>query len=1147
MDGPNSSTQGMTRKILIATLLESAALSTAGQTQVAGVATLMEQGRYWHSRGRQDLANQAFRRVLALDPSNAEARRGLNGGAPPRPSPAASAPARQDATPASLPKRSTTPTRPSASNGANDARAAGFRALDRNDLGEAGTLFERAIARDRNDADALGGLGVTRLRQKNFGEARDLLDQASRKGSPGKWAQALASARFYAGLGEAQAALASGRLDEAQQSAEALVRSGFSDRQPALELLATIYERQGRYADAADMFRQASTGGTDNSQSENRLKSRSARSRALAAAARGDEVTAEQEFQSGLLLDQNDPWIRYEYARFMIDRGRVSDAEALIRSLASLSSPDALYAAALLNSSLDRSSAAEALIDRIPEGERTMQMRNFALDLKTGQAIARARQIGAAGRQAEARAALHQLSGMASLPAAQQAAVADALYDLGDTDGAATLAQQALSGEIGVVEGYEPIVRVLAKAGRDDLAASALQRAGQLAGSSAQGQRALARISGGMAAAQADRLRLAQQYAQAFDLLQAAWTSAPGNRELLSALARLYQSGAMPARAAQTYQLILAQTPRDREALLGLIETAGAAGDVPLARQALDRATQQWPDNHEVYMAAARMEQARGNERAAIRYLKRARELYARKMGGPQTLTASNPFGATAMATNPFRSQAVAPPPAPVNPFALSGGARLAAPNGSGAAIAPLSLRESGTASQAKSERYAPLADAPFSTAQAAGSGAGDPVLARLETDIRTLTGDSGPRADIETGYRERSGEAGLSALKELTGSAAISTGVGNGRLSAKAEAVVLDGGAPSASGQARFGGNGLPEAAAIVGRVDQANVPVGTQHASGVALSASYTSPLLHLEAGTTPLGLGNTKATWHAAVTPKFSSVASGRLWFERQPVKDSLISYAGARNPANDTAVGAALTRIADMSRDPVTGLSPVDYATGAAYGLGERWGQVMKTGGGLSLSYDRSGTGFYGDASFHRYRGLNVRHNYGIQLNAGGYMRFYEGDASSFTGGINVNYQNFANNQNFFTYGHGGYFSPQSFLSVSFPVRYRYDNGRWDIHGNFAPGYQSYDQEQANVFPTSDAAQGLLNRLKLQDSDVRSSYDAISKTGFALSADGAIYYRLTSSTRVGGEMGINTFGNYDEFRSLIGIRQSLGGGQ
>lgn len=1148
------------RKFLVAALLASTVTPTIAVAEVPGVAALIQQGRYWRAKGRNDLADQAFRRALVLDPVNSEARHGLSGA---QSRPARPPAAKTGAKPGSRPVPELTrpaqaarsaPPRPAPADRGGDARAAGFKALDKGNLGEAATSFERALGRNSNDADALGGLGIVRLRQNRFAEARDLLEQASRRGTPSKWVEALASSRFYADLGEAQAALSEGRLGEAQAKAEGLVRSGFSDRQPAFELLANIYERQGRYADAADILRQAS-GSAGSEQSELRLKSRAARGRALAAIGRGDEVTAEQEFQSGLLLDQNDPWIRYEYAHFMIDRGRVSDADALLRSLSSSSSPDALYAAALLNNSLKRFSAAEALVDRIPDDQRTSQMRNFAMGLKADQAIQRARDIGAMGRQAEARAALNQLSGTAGLSAAKQAAIADALYDLGDTSGAAQLAEQALSGEISDVEGYEPIVRVLAKTGRDDLAATALQRASQFASSSADGQRTLARINGGMAAAQADRLRLAQQYAPAFDLLQSAWNAAPGNREVLSALARLYQSGGMPARAAQSYQLILAQSPRDREAQLGLIETAGAAGDRALAAQAVERAIQTWPDDHEVYMVAARMEQARGNESGAVRYLKRAREIYARQMGGSHVqLTASNPFGSIggtsgSMGSNPFRSQAFAPPPPPVNPFALEGGARLpsyqAAPGYAATTPLPAGAAAIGVPAAFDNNGYASSAPT-----MAQGGIMGDPVLARLESDIRTLAGESGPRADVETGYRQRSGEPGLSELKEITGSASISTGVGNGRLSVKAEAVVLDAGAPSASGAARFGGNGIAEAAAIAGQVASRNIGVDAQHAAGVALSASYKSPLVELEAGVTPLGFGNTRATWRAAVTPRFSSTASAKLWFERQPVKDSIVSYAGARNPATDARLVEATSAIvmAAGARDPVTGQRLLDVpGLFGPYGMGERWGQVMKTGGGLSFSYDRNGNGFYGDGSFHRYRGENVRRNYGIQLNAGGYMRFYQGDNSSLTGGINVNYQDFDNNQNFFTYGHGGYFSPQSFISVSFPVRYAYDDSRWEVRGNFAPGYQSYDQEAANLYPTSDAAQGLLNNLKLVNSDARSTYDAISKTGFALSADSAIYYRVSPSMRVGGQMGINTFGNYDEFRSLIGIRQSLGGGQ
>ncbi|WP_456256899.1 cellulose synthase subunit BcsC-related outer membrane protein, partial [Campylobacter jejuni] len=43
---------------------------------------------------------------------------------------------------------------------------------------------------------------------------------------------------------------------------------------------------------------------------------------------------------------------------------------------------------------------------------------------------------------------------------------------------------------------------------------------------------------------------------------------------------------------------------------------------------------------------------------------------------------------------------------------------------------------------------------------------------------------------------------------------------------------------------------------------------------------------------------------------------------------------------------------------------------------------------------------------------------------------------------------------------------------------------------------------------------------------------------------LSAQGAAYYRVSPSTRIGGEVSYNTFGSYDEFRSLLGIRQTLG---
>lgn len=1163
--------------------------------EVPGVKALIAQGLYWKGKGRQDLADQALRRALALDPGNAEARRALAGGTPaPAAKPAASparAPARAKvaSVPKPLPRPAARPApaaprpapvaqaapapRQRAADSAGKQRMAGFDALDDNNLDAAASRFQKALGVNRNDGDALGGLGIVRLRQSRFAEARDLLEQASRQPNPGRWAQALAAARFYAGMDEARTLLARGQTDQAQAQAEALARSGFAQTGPALELLADIYERQGRFADAADFYRQAAeTGGA---QTDQRLQSRAARGRALAAVARGDDLTAEQEFQGGLMLDQSDPWIRYEFARFLIRHGRSIEAESLLGTLTQASDPDALYAAALIDADLGRNAAAEALLDRVPEPQRTPAMRNFALGIKTDAAIERAKAMAANGQRDQAIAALRQLGAIKTLPAARRAAIASALFDLGDGVGAGQYAQAAMSGDIGDLDGYDAVVRVLAKTGRDDLARAALQKAAALGNNSPEGQRTLARMSAGLAVGQADRLRLNGQYAQAFDVLRGAWGAAPDSLEILAALARLYQSGGMSARAAQTFQIVLTRDGRNRDALLGLAQTAQAAGDKDLSQSAATRALQAFPQDYQVRLTLAQVAQARGDRGAAVRLLKEARALYARQTGSNGIdAFGGNPFAADPMGVasgNPFRDQPAAQAQPAINPFALGNGTRLpsaqAAPvtggfgpapgyapaaYGAQAFGAPLpqdamptpSVLDRGAASSAgyaaPANAYATAAALPAPTfgAQAfgapafgapafgnapapaaspfgdaaaplAGQGPVDPVMAKISGDIAQLTRESGPRIDLGTSYRERKGETGLSQLSDLRGSAEISTGLAGGRVRARAEAVVIDSGRPTGSGLARFGTNATIEAQAIVDQKASALIQADTQHKSGLALSAGYDSSVVHADVGTTPIGMGKTKVSFHAGVTPGLGNGAQAQAWVEQRPVTDSVIAYAGTRDPVS-----------------------------------GQTWGQVMRLGGGAGLSVDRNGSGAYGTVAYNRYRGTNVRKNHGVEANVGGYLRVYRTEHSAVTSGINVNYQSYDNPQNYFTYGHGGYFSPQSFLSVSFPVRYSLDKDQLSVRAAVTPGYQSYSQKDAALYPTDDTRQAQLNLLKSQDSDVRARYDSLSKTGFALSAEGSVYYQISPSTRIGGEASYNTFGSYDELRSTIGIRQSLG---
>lgn len=1122
--------QHIVRIGLIAALLSGAAMPSTVLAETPAVKALLDQAAFWRAKGRDDLAEQALRRARKLDPKATVAMP-----AQPTTASAPRAPAAEPVTQRTAPAPRNTASAPirNGANTAGSARVAGFSALESGDLVTAANRFERALAINRNDGDSLGGLGVVRLRQSRFADARDLLERASRLPGAARWSDALVSARFFAGIEDAREALDRGLLDKAQAIAEDTVRLGFSQPQPAMELLAQIYEKQGRFADSADMYRQASAGGGAN---EARLASRAARVRALGAIANGDDYGAEQEFLSGLLIDRNDPWIRYEFARFMIGRGRLAEAESLVASLSQSVDPDALFAAALINKDLGNLLVASMLVERVPESRRSPAMRNFAVSIKIDAAIARAKALAETGQQSVAISTLRQVASVPSLPAGRRAEIAAALLELGDSASASSLASSALDGEITDLGGYDALIRVFASTGRDDLAFAALQKASMLGGPSPDAQQAVARMSAGLAISQADRMRLAGQFATAFDLLQGAWNSAPDNPEILAALARLYQSGGLPARAAQSYQLVLLRDKRNREALLGLAQTAQEAGDRDLSKDAADRALAAFPTDYEAHLTLARVAQDRGDRGTAVRLLKRARELYERQNGNTTYIApGTNPFTAPSGAgdVNPFRTQGFAvSTPAAVNPFSLSNSTRLPAQSAGNAISAAPDFAQQRFASGPtartipQATQYASsgwggatsgssrLPDATMSSGNTSfgmvyPAGPVDPVLAAIASDIETLSEETRPRADLQTGYRSRKGEEGLSALDEIRGAVELSTGLQGGRVRARAEAVVIDAGRPTGSGLARFGQNGTIEAQAIVDEERAALVQAPTQQASGVALTLGYADRTIQVEGGTTPIGMGETKATFRAAITPELSPGVQAKAWVERKPVTDSVVSYAG--------------------TRDPVTG---------------QRWGQVMRIGGGAGFSYDRNGSGVYGEAAYNRFNGINVLENTAVEANVGGYIRLSKGARSQLTGGINTNYQTFDNNQNHFTFGHGGYFSPQSFLSIGFPINYTFETDRLNTKINLTPGFQSFREDETALYPTDPALQADLDALKALNSDVRARYDSLSRTGIALSVGGELYYKVSPSTQVGGNVSFTSFGLYEELRSLIGIRQTIG---
>ncbi len=417
-------------------------------------------------------------------------------------------------------------------------RAEGFAALQRNDLAVAEARFLAAITRRSNDADALGGLGLVRLRGQRFAEAAGLLERAARAspGSASRWREALTSARFYAGLQQGQAALNQGRAVEAGRALRPLTGPAYPERAMAQGLLAEALRRQGEAAQAETVYRQilavapgqveAQQGLVQALLDQNRsgeaeapadqspafqldasgqsaVRGRLDHDRANRLWANGDLSGANTAFEAALAAAPGDPWVRLDFARFLAGQGEAAAAQGLMAPVASSANPEHIQAAALFADQQGRPADALMLINRVSPTQVTPAVAALRSRLEIDAAIQQAQRGGGAGY-------LRSVATRSDLPVETSGRVAVALYEMGDEQTALALAREALMA--GVTEppaSYDGMVTVLARAGRDAEAAALIRQAAARAGSTQQGMQGVADLTATLGAERADRLRQA--------------------------------------------------------------------------------------------------------------------------------------------------------------------------------------------------------------------------------------------------------------------------------------------------------------------------------------------------------------------------------------------------------------------------------------------------------------------------------------------------------------------------------------------------------------------------------------------------------------------------------------------------------------
>jgi tetratricopeptide (TPR) repeat protein len=374
----------------------------------------------------------------------------------------------------------------------------------------------------------------------------------------------------------------------------------------------------------------------------------------------------------------------------------------------------------------------------------------------------------------------------------------------------------------------------------------------------------------------------------------------------------------------------------------------------------------------------------------------------------------------------------------------------------------------------------------------------------------------------IESGYSPwvggtgalnyRSGDLGYDHLSALESPFESSTPLGyDARLTVVARPVFLDSGQADGSAvlsveESTTSGNLLAPIPEPLGTDIHTGTPTTStttttptlsipaqQNAAGVGGEVQLVFPHLALAGGYTPAEFLVSNATARANWRP------AGGPWtfsFVRDSIKDSQLSYAGLRDPG-----GSGLGR------------------------AGQVWGGVVANQGNVQFSRGDAASGYYLGAGGQYINGTNVLSNSRFDFSGGSYWRIVTNpDFGNLSVGANFFAMHYANNQLAYTFGMGGYFSPQSYFLANVPFTWNGHAGtRWhyNLLGSF--GVQAFQEDSAPLWPFAAD-----HYLETETSNAALPDKTSVGPNYDIRAQGA--YAISPNWYAGGFLGANNARNY-----------------
>jgi tetratricopeptide (TPR) repeat protein len=747
---------------------------------------------------------------------------------------------------------------------------------------------------------------------------------------------------------------------------------------------------------------------------------------ARAAVNRGDNAGALATFRQAMVRDPSNPWIKLDYARLLVRAGDRAGADRVIATMVAAPQPsaDTLAAAAIWYGEHGDYQNAARYAALVPPstrvGEFAAMEQQWGAERDAHNALALSRQ----GRVAEAHKLLDDVVARAHGSIGVVGVAADAYVDIGDAQRAVAVMRSAL-GTNPSLDGQIQYAGVLLRVSALDELTQVMHRIDtQSANLNPKQQARVADLHRGLAIKLADRARLHGDYAGAYDRL-APELAVSRDATVLAALARIYDSAGRHEDAVDIYRRILRADPANMDARREIIGAAIVVGDYHRAGALLREGLTSTPDDPQLHLLAAELARAEGDDRMALAELATAQAELKKRDGN--SWIAPDQFGSYAQASynpggNPF---------AETEPFALL--RSPVAPNPIYYSTYPTTPTYGTNSAYPVPEMGGPI--------EVAGAATEDQQLAQQIADQMEQVRDP-LRPYIQGGlsFRNIEGEQAFSQFALV--SVPISGGmrVGPGMVTLQVEpAAAYSGSLDNVDSGVfrRFGTNATLPANAT-------SAPGYSGSVYGVGFGVGYNTTNLSAELGSTPRGgdFPVSNIIGHVVWRLPLDSVTSIKLTGFRDPVFDSMLAYAGVKDPLS-----------------------------------GRTWGGVTRNGGRFDIGYDNGRMGAYADVTGAYLDGQHVQSNYMVDAGGGAYWRFFRTETGALKVGVNLQGQAYQRNLDFYTLGQGGYWSPQEAVEATIPVEY---SGTWDrlaysVGGQI--GFMNFHESNSPYFPLDPNLQAL----------------------------------------------------------------------